>query len=99
MAAESGVLRTLWLGQAPPIPLQCGFSSDGGRNRASAAAPIRLKNLTGLNLTDNLIARAKSFYLVIGEHETKNREPIDFELPAETVKFCPGMCVSIDPSC
>ena len=49
------------------------------------AAPIRLKNLTGLNLTDNLIARAKSFYLVIGEHETKNREPIDFELPAETV--------------
>jgi len=51
------------------------------------AAPIRLKNLTGLNLTDNLIARAKSFYLVIGEHETKNREPIDFELPAETVEI------------
>jgi hypothetical protein len=35
------------------------------------AAPIRLKNLTGLNLTDNLIARAKSFYLVIGEHHRR----------------------------
>jgi integrase len=49
------------------------------------AAPIRLKNLTGLHLTENLIARGKSLYLVIGEHETKNREPIDFELPSETV--------------
>lgn len=49
------------------------------------AAPIRLKNLTGLHLTENFIARGKSLYLVIGEHETKNREPIDFELPAETV--------------
>ena len=31
------------------------------------AALIRLKNLTGLNLTDNLIARGRSLYLVIGE--------------------------------
>ena len=51
------------------------------------AALIRLKNLTGLNLTDNLIARGRSLYLVIGEHETKNREPVDFELPAETVEI------------
>ena len=51
------------------------------------AAPIRLKNLTGLDLTQNLIARGKSLYLVIGEDETKNREPIDFELPAETVEI------------
>jgi integrase len=51
------------------------------------AAPIRLKNLTGLHLTKNLIARGKSLYLVIGEDETKNEEPIDFELPAETVEI------------
>ena len=51
------------------------------------AALIRLKNLTGLNLTDNLIARGRSLYLVIGEDETKNREPVDFELPAETVEI------------
>lgn len=51
------------------------------------AAPIRLKNLTGLHLTKNLIAHGKSLYLVIGEDETKNREPIDFELPPETVEI------------
>jgi len=49
------------------------------------AAPIRLKNLTELDLKKNLIARGKRLYLIIGESETKNREPIDFELPAETV--------------
>ena len=51
------------------------------------AAPIRLKNLTELRLTDNLIAHGKSLYLVIGEGETKNGEPIDFELPVETVEI------------
>lgn len=51
------------------------------------AAPIRLKNLTNLNVEENLIARGKRLYLVIGEDETKNREPIDFELPAETVEI------------
>jgi integrase len=51
------------------------------------AAPIRLKNLTELRLTDNLIAHGKSLYLVIGEDETKNGEPIDFELPAEAVEI------------
>ena len=49
------------------------------------AAPIRLKNLTHLDVEKNLIARGKKLYLVIGEDETKNREPIDFELPAETI--------------
>jgi site-specific recombinase XerD len=48
------------------------------------AAPIRLKNLTHLDVEKNLIARGNKLYLVIGEDETKNREPIDFELPAET---------------
>jgi integrase len=48
------------------------------------AAPIRLKNLTALDVNKNLIARGKSLYLVIAESEVKNSEPIDFELPAET---------------
>jgi integrase len=51
------------------------------------AAPIRLKNLTGLDVEENLIARGRKLYLVIREDETKNREPIDFELPAETVEI------------
>ena len=48
------------------------------------AAPIRLKNLTALDVNKNLIARGKKLYLVIAESEVKNNEPIDFELPAET---------------
>jgi hypothetical protein len=48
------------------------------------AAPIRLKNLTELDINKNLIARSKRLYLVVAESEVKNNEPIDFELPAET---------------
>jgi integrase len=51
------------------------------------AAPIRLRNLTQLDVEKNLIGRGKKLYLVIGEDETKNREPIDFELPAETTEI------------
>src|SRR5262245_56885279 len=51
------------------------------------AAPIRLKNLAGLDLNKNLIARGKRLYLVIAESDTKNLEPIDLELPAETVEL------------
>jgi integrase len=51
------------------------------------AAPIRLNNLTNLDLNRNLIARGKRLYLVIAETDTKNREPIDFELPLETVEI------------
>jgi integrase len=51
------------------------------------AAPIRLGNLTCLNVEENLIARGRKLYLVIGEDETKNQEPIDFELPAETAEI------------
>jgi integrase len=48
------------------------------------AAPIRLKNLTAIDVNKNLIARGKRLYLVIAESEVKNNEPIDFEPPAET---------------
>jgi hypothetical protein len=51
------------------------------------AAPIRLHNLTNLDVNRNLIARGKRLYLVIAESDTKNREPIVFELPAETVQI------------
>jgi hypothetical protein len=51
------------------------------------AAPIRLKNLCELDLDKNLIARGSRLYLVIDGSATKNGEPIDFELPPETVEF------------
>ena len=61
------------------------------------AAPIRLKNLASLDLHKHLIARGKSLYLVIPEDETKNREPIDFELPAETVEILSWYGLSAAP--
>ena len=49
------------------------------------AAPIRLGNLAGLDMRRNLIARGKRVYLVVGENDTKNGEPVDFELPASAL--------------
>ena len=47
--------------------------------------PIRLSNLAAIDMRKNLIARSKRVYLVFGEGDTKNGEPIDFELPERTV--------------
>ena len=49
------------------------------------AVPLRLGNLSRLDMRKNLIARGKRVYLVVPEGDTKNNEPVDFELPAETV--------------
>ena len=49
------------------------------------AAPIRMKNLAELDLHRHLIERGKRLYLIIPESEVKNGEPIEFELPVETV--------------
>jgi integrase len=51
------------------------------------AAPIRCKNLASLDLNKHLIARGKRLYLVIAEQDVKNSEPIDFELPQQTVEI------------
>ena len=49
------------------------------------AVPLRLGNLSRLDMRKNLIARGNRVYLVVPEGDTKNNEPVDFELPAETV--------------
>jgi integrase len=49
------------------------------------AAPIRMRNLADLDLHRHLIERGRRLYLIIPEAEVKNAEPIEFELPAETV--------------
>ena len=51
------------------------------------AVPLRLGNLSRLDMRKNLIARGKRVYLVVPEGDTKNGEPVDFELPAETVEI------------
>ena len=47
--------------------------------------PLRLGNLAKIDLRKNLIARGKRVYLVVPEGDTKNGEPVDFELPGATV--------------
>jgi integrase len=49
--------------------------------------PLRLANLANIDMRRNLIARGKRVYLVVAEGDTKNREPIDFELPTSTVEI------------
>jgi len=51
------------------------------------AVPLRIGNLANIDMRKHLIARGKRVYLVISEHDTKNGEPIDFELPAATVEM------------
>ena len=49
--------------------------------------PLRIGNLAKIDMRKNLIARGKRVYLVVPEGDTKNGEPIDFELPAEVVEI------------
>lgn len=49
------------------------------------AAPIRRKNLAAIDMQTNLISRGTRLYLVVAEQDVKNGEPIDFELPEQTV--------------
>ena len=49
--------------------------------------PLRIGNLAKIDILKNLIARGKRVYLVISEGDTKNGEPVDFELPMEVVEI------------
>ena len=51
------------------------------------AVPLRIGNLAKIDIRKNLIARGKRVYLVISEGDTKNGEPVDFELPTEVVEI------------
>ena len=51
------------------------------------AVPLRIGNLAKIDIRKNLIARGKRIYLVISEGDTKNGEPVDFELPTEVVEI------------
>jgi integrase len=50
------------------------------------AAPVRISNLARIDLRRNLVERGGRIYLVIDETETKNGEPVDFELPRSAVE-------------
>jgi integrase len=50
-------------------------------------APIRLKNLTEIEIHKNLISRGDRLYLVIEGSQVKNGELIDFELPENTIEM------------
>ena len=50
-------------------------------------APIRLKNLSQIDILKHLISRGDRLYLVFDGSEVKNNEPIDFELPDNVVEM------------
>ena len=52
--------------------------------------PLRRTNLAAIDLNRHLVSNRNGVYLVIPEHETKNRSPIDFQIPSfalEVVKW------------
>jgi integrase len=49
------------------------------------AVPLRIGNLARIDIRKNLIGRGKRVYLVFAEGDTKNGEPVDFELPARVI--------------
>ena len=55
------------------------------RDRQNGYPSCRCLPIQIVALHKNLIARGKRVYLVVPEGDTKNNEPVDFELPAETV--------------
>jgi integrase len=49
------------------------------------AVPLRIRNLAGIDVRKNLIERSGRVYLVFPETDTKNGEPIEFEIPERTL--------------
>src|SRR5437868_2068020 len=50
-------------------------------------APVRMSNLTTLDIEKNLVrpGQGKALHIVIGAEEVKNREPLEYPLPPESV--------------
>jgi integrase len=67
--------------------LKAVLAQSGAGISLLQAVPLRIGNLADIDMRKHLIARGKRVYLVIPEHETKNGEPIDFELPEATVEM------------
>lgn len=52
-----------------------------------AARPVRLSNLTNIQIGRNLLRIGAGFHLVYEANETKSRKPLEFEVPAQIVPF------------
>jgi integrase len=50
-------------------------------------APVRMSNLVKLDIERNLVrpGRGKALHIVIGAEEVKNREPLEYPLPPESI--------------
>ena len=50
-------------------------------------APVRMSNLTKLDIEQNLVrpGQGRALHIVIGAEEVKNREPLEYPLPPESV--------------
>jgi integrase len=62
-------------------------------------APLRLKNLVSLDVERNLVrpGKGRAVHIVIAEGETKNREPLEFPLPPESVALLDRYLVEFRP--
>lgn len=50
-------------------------------------APVRMKNLSGIELDKNLIRQRDGYMLVFAKDEVKNKERLTFKLPKPTCEF------------
>lgn len=50
-------------------------------------APVRMKNLSGIEFEKNLIRQRDGYVLVFSKDEVKNKEPLTFKLPPQTCEF------------
>ncbi|WP_273678657.1 site-specific integrase [Erythrobacter fulvus] len=59
--------------------------------------PLRRNNLAAIDIHRHLVSNRNGVYLVIPEHETKNREPINFQIPAFALEIVKWYIVGYRP--
>lgn len=59
--------------------------------------PLRRTNLAAIDIHRHLVSNRNGVYLVIPEHETKNREPINFQIPAFALEIIKWYIVGYRP--
>ncbi len=59
--------------------------------------PLRRTNLAAIDIHRHLVSNRNGVYLVIPEHETKNREPINFQIPAFALEIIKWYMIEYRP--
>jgi len=79
--------RLMEIAPATPTPLKgAGLYRDGLMIALLAARPIRIGNLSSIEIDRHLRWQGDAFWLVFPAAEVKNRRPLEFVLPANLTK-------------